>query len=227
MSIQSSKSDSVLETIGGLSFSQEFLAVATAIRDSLVLVTGVHANDVTNQTEIREGTGFCVDARGYFLTALHYLTEAETIYLVKGVDLIAATIVASDADLDLVLLKTVGADREFASLVFAEEALSVEDLVCGVGFAAGRLVVAPLAFLASYQGRFVDGVDPNQPGLSCPALPSAAWFIGESLALEGLSGGPLLNEAGLVVGITEMGDGENFVVGTTAGDAIRFIAAHI
>jgi len=220
-----STSSAAFETVGELLLSPDYSETVARSFVSLALVTASTQDGKLVHT--REGTGFCLDERGYYLTALHYLAGADSIFLALGAGEIAfADMIAFDEQLDLALLK-VQSKSKLQALRLASAPLQPGDLACGVGYPANRFAVTAAAYLVCYQGCFVEGVDPEQEGVECPALPSGLWFIGGRLSLEGFSGGPMLNEDGEVVAITEMGDGESFAVGTSALDIARFLLGKI
>jgi S1-C subfamily serine protease len=214
-----------VETVGGIELSPEFAAMALRASQSIVMLTAVTEED--SKIHMREGTAFCIDERGYFLTALHYTSGCTSSYIFVGAQILHMELVAADVDLDLALFAVKNPTSKFVPLQFAEAGLKQKDLVIGLGYPGGRLSVSLVAYVAGYQGQFVGGIDPNQPGIECPSLPAAAWFIGEAMDLEGFSGGPMLNEEGLVVAVTEMGDGDVFVAGTTAAGAVKFLSTSL
>jgi S1-C subfamily serine protease len=180
-------------------------------------------------TQMMEGTSFCVDERGFFLTACHYVKGCTNSYIVFGGDIVSTMLVAVDQELDLALFVVKKLEHKFVPLHLSQAALEKNEVVIGLGFLPGLEGLSPAAFMAGYQGQLVNGADPQAPAVDCPALPSGAWFIGAGVELpDGFSGGPMLNEAGLVVAVTEMGDKNGLVVaGTTAADTLKFLAAHL
>jgi len=212
-------------TVGCIDLSPEFAEMVARVSPSVAMLTAIAEEN--QQTHMQEGTSFCVDERGFFLTAHHYVVGSSSSYILLGAEVVPTKLVAVDEKLDLALFVVKKLDRIFVPLRLSGAALEKNDLAVGVGFPAGRLIISLAAFVVGYQGQFVNGEDPRQPGIECPALPSAAWFIGDEIELSGFSGGPMLNVDGLVVAVTEMGDGGMFVAGTTAADVLTFLAANL
>ena len=214
-----------VHTVGGIGLSPEFAALVMQASPSVALITS--ATEAGSQTHLQEGTSFCVDTRGFFLTAFHHVKGSSSWYIFTGGGVVPLTLVAVEEKLDLALFKVKQSQCQFVPLELATLPLEKDELVVGVGFQAGRLIVSPAAYVACYQGQFVDGTDPQQPRVSCPTLPGAAWFIVDGIDLSGFSGGPLLNAGGKVVAVTEMGDGDMFIAGTSAQDVLNFLAANL
>jgi S1-C subfamily serine protease len=223
MNIQASAAS--LTTVGGIELSDQVTEMVIRASPSVAMLTAVTEAD--GKTHMNEGTSFCVDERGFFLTAFHYVMGSSSSYIFLGAEVVPTTLVAVDEDLDLALFVVKKLDRLFVPLSLSTVPLGKDDLAIGVGYPAGQLSASLAAYVVGYQGQFVNGVDPNQPGIECPRLPTAAWFIGDGVELSGFSGGPMLSEDGLVVAVTEMGDGDVFVAGTTAADARQFLASHL
>lgn len=215
----------LVHTVGSIELSPDFSDMVMQASPSIAMFTACTMSD--GKTNMRSGTSFCVDERGFFLTALHYVQGSSYSFILVGSDIIPMLLVAVDEELDLALFVVKSLDRKFIPLRLCSTAPEKSEIVVGAGFPAVGLTVALAAYVVGYQGQFVNGQDAEQPGIECPALPTAAWFIGGEVDLSGFSGGPMLNENGLVVAVTEMGDGDVFVAGTTAADALRFLGAKL
>ncbi|GEM_PF-3363424 len=168
------------------------------------------------------GTSFCLDEHGLFLTARHVVEGHLSSFIVLD-RLYDTELVAVDEEQDLALVEVKDRTCEFSPLHLLAASLVRDELVIGLGYPAGRLAISLSGYVAMYHGRFVDGVDPDAPNITCPALPQAVYFLGAGLDLAGFSGGPVLNEAGAVVAVTSTGDGDAFVAGAGAEGVRGFV----
>ena len=137
---------------------------------------------------LSSGTGFFVRSDGYVLTAWHVVDGAQSITLVNGENHWPASVVVSDKANDIAVLKTVAAPP--GVLAFAP---AVRPAVGSRAFTLGF----PNPDLQGMEPKYTEGTissltgiqgDPRHYQISTPLQP-------------GNSGGPLLNDAGEVVGL--------------------------
>ena len=135
------------------------------------------------------GTGFLIDAEGHILTNHHVIEGAErlTVKLADGRSL-HASVVGSDPDTDIALIKVDGAGVLPHALLGDSNALRVGEWVCAIG--------NPLAYehtvtvgVVSFIGRKL-----FDSSLDNYIQTDAAISVGNS-------GGPLINSRGQVIGI--------------------------
>ncbi|MBN2495521.1 MAG: serine protease, partial [Deltaproteobacteria bacterium] len=142
------------------------------------------------------GTGFFVDERGRILTSAHVLAgivDARRISVLHGGRPLQARIVWTDRDCDLAVL-SVDAGK-IRPMRLAEAAPRLGERVFAVGFPYVDVFTDHLPAFSSgnlagtgrsidYEGRQVD-----------------ALLLTDAFVADGCSGGPLLNEAGEVIGV--------------------------
>jgi hypothetical protein len=163
---------------------------------SLDWARGVYARSVDSVVIVdaggRMGTGFCMFAPEYILTALHVVDDATSIRVesTRGHRRSARVVTYSEAD-DLALLRL---DRPFEHIapLPLERAASIGDGVVVIGH--------PLALLAREE--------PKLRGLLAWSLSngivgavSSSWLQTNAALNPGTSGGPVLNRDGRVVGV--------------------------
>jgi serine protease Do len=136
------------------------------------------------------GSGIIVDPAGYILTNNHVVEDASriTVRLRDEVEL-PATVVGTDPDTDLALLR-VNAATKLPAVTFGDsEAVQPGHLVLALGSPFG-FNNSVSAGIVSAKGRDIPGAEPFQ------------HFIQTDAAIHpGNSGGPLVNMAGEVIGI--------------------------
>lgn len=177
-------------------------------------------------TESAVGTAYCVDKRGYFVTALHVVQGQINSFIVMQ-QLFETRIVAVDEENDLALMQVVEPHGDFTPISFATR-VSDGEIVGGLGYPDRGLSVELCSYLARYAGPVVDGVGPNGLILDGDILQSALSFAGGEAHTAGYSGGPIVNEEGEVVASTMKGDDElGFIIGPSASDIVAFINQHI
>lgn len=156
-----------------------FAPVVVAV--CLLWVLAACADDLTSL-----GSGFIVDPRGYVITNEHVVHRAKTVeVIIKGREVLPATILSVDQDHDLALLK-VDADRPLVALPLGHSAeVKRQEVVLALGFPFGE------GSITTTSGRIVSirTEDANQ------------LIVTDAVANPGNSGGPLLNEKGEVVGV--------------------------
>jgi putative serine protease PepD len=141
------------------------------------------------------GSGFVVDARGHVVTNHHVVRGAArvTLSLLDGTSF-PAQVVATDAANDLALLRA----------AIPEEKLVVVRLGDSDAVQPGEPAVAvgsPFGFEHSITAGIVSAVDRRSGGRQ----PITGLIQTDAAVNPGNSGGPLVNAAGVVIGITTMG----------------------
>ena len=132
------------------------------------------------------GSGFFVSANGYLVTNNHVVKNARRLKVKTGSGIFPATVVRTDPDEDLALLKVEG---HFQPLAIASSDAQLGDAVFTIGF--------PDIALQGTQPKYTDGKisslagirdDPTEYQISVPVQP-------------GNSGGPLVDMNGSVKGV--------------------------
>ncbi len=179
-----------------------------------------------DHTESSVGTAYCVNKRGFFVTALHVVAGQLSSFI--SMDGIYETrIVAVDLTNDLALMQVVGHHGLFEPVVFAA-GVGDGEIVGGLGFPDRGLSVELCSYLARYAGPVINGVGPNGLILEGDILKSALSFAGGEAHTQGYSGGPIVNERGEVVASTMKGDDDlGFIIGPSAASIGAFVSAHI
>ncbi|MFT5127313.1 MAG: serine protease Do, partial [Rhodothermales bacterium] len=166
---------------GSMSAAEIAKELAAKVRDAIVDVSFLDRDgDVAGQ-----GSGFVVDANGLIATNLHVIGEARPIRVRFADDSVAEVveITASDKNLDLAVIRVERTGLQTVPLGSAEDLADGEPIVAlGNPHGLSHSVVAGVLSGT----RDIDGVDMLQ--LAIPIEP-------------GNSGGPVLNEAGEVLGI--------------------------
>lgn len=136
------------------------------------------------------GTGFFINDDGYLLTNQHVLSSCDTNIMVYGTNMSAgAELVASDPVHDLALLKSDFASGAAASFSSFKAPLNIGDPVVVLGF-PGQSWQVHEAVLS--QAKIIDTKGPNG---------DENWLQFTDSLRHGNSGGPLLDEAGNVIGV--------------------------
>ncbi len=168
-------------------------------KDSLVRVA---SSAEETSRDVRICSGFVV-ARNRVQTAAHCLSEGR-----QTIDGESATLIAVSAELDLALFS---AKTNKHSLVFAHEIPELYSEVFGLGFAFG--FTEPVALFSRVQLWNYAPTANAFPGL----LTQGDW-------IHGMSGGPVLDLQGYVVGIMQRTH-EGLGYGVSAPTIIRFLQA--
>lgn len=153
------------------------------------------------------GTGVITNSAGDILTALHVVDDAETINIVFADGTRAtAEVMNSDPENDIAVLSADGRPEvTVAAVMGAGSSLQVGDPVFAVG--------NPLGLTGSLSSGVVSGIGRNIPLEDETRLDGLIQF--DAAVNPGNSGGPLLNEAGQVVGVVTAlanpGDDASFV----------------
>ncbi len=183
---------------------------------SSTLASALAAGTTPSAPLVRSGTAFFVSSAGYLLTSAHVVAACRRISLWQPQrppqD---AKLVALDAARDLALLSTSGA-RAAAALLPRRPALPTGSSVTVIGY--GLVPDNPEAAVLT-EGTVV--------GMA--AVPSGRRvLVIEASLREGNSGGPVLDEAGILRGmiIGQFVARPDESVAVPAGDIKRFLAAH-
>lgn len=134
-----------------------------------------------------EGTGFALNNNGYFLTSLHMVNNADSVFVMdEEKNSYHATVVLTDARLDIAILKIEkDSAGKFSNVpyVFKNASADIGEKVFTLGFPAEDIVYGE-GTIASLKGS----ADTAMYQISIPINP-------------GNSGGPLFDEQGNVVGL--------------------------
>ncbi len=139
---------------------------------------------------VATGTCFAVSADGLVATAHHVVAGAKRLRVAfVGGDFMDATIVTATAATDLAILRVSGVRQEVYLPLGAPGDLGVGDRVFTIGF--------PVTSILGEEPKYTDGVVSSLSGVQ-----GEATLLQITVPVQpGNSGGPLLNEAGEVVGI--------------------------
>ncbi len=159
------------------------------------------------------GSGFIVSSEGYVVTNEHVVTEVsegadyDIIVVVPGYDIpINATLVGTDVQTDIAVLKLDGQEEEFPYVTLGDsDMLQVGELVVAIGNPLGRLQGTVTVGVVSALDRQI-----NNNGYTLDLLQTDASIN------SGNSGGPLINSFGEVIGVTNAkistGEGLGFAI---------------
>lgn len=139
------------------------------------------------------GTGVITNAAGDILTALHVVNEADSINVVFADGTRStAEVVSSDPDSDIAVLRADGSpDVIVPAVMGASRTLRIGDPILAVG--------TPLGLTGSLSSGVVSGLNRRIPTGDETQLEGLIQF--DAAVNPGNSGGPLLNNAGQVVGV--------------------------
>jgi serine protease Do len=177
----------------------DFRPVVVAVMPSVVSVTTevVTSNFLgRNYTEITAGSGILIDGNGYIATNNHVVEDADSIYveLADG-QTFPAAIVGTDTMSDLAVIKIETTDLPYA-LWGNSSSLSVGQWVLAIGNALGEGITATEGIVSRLNvSMSVDDIE----GTTLYGLIQTTAPVN-----PGNSGGPLVNMAGEVVGITSI-----------------------
>jgi len=178
--------------------------------------------DVTGNGFTAGGTGFFVDARGYVLTNQHVVNGAISINVTLMDDTSSsATVVGSDSNRDLAMLKLSTSRTDFPVLTLASSANAVlgEDVITG-GFPLGTDLPGPASFNQGILSAFR-----NYSGLN--------YLQFDANINPGNSGSCMVNGNGDVLGIVVAGilpatiDAEAINLAIPIDEAKTFITANV
>lgn len=161
---------------------------------------------VTIQTSNGSGSGFIVSGDGLIVTSWHVIAGAGTLtaVLAGGTEL-AATVLSTDETHDIALLDV--AATGLPPLALATNAVEIGQAVIAAGTALGEFPDTITVGVISGLDRSIDvGVGRSARSLSGVLQTDAALN-------PGMSGGPLLNLAGQVVGVNTAVAGNAYGIG--------------
>lgn len=171
--------------------NRALVQLAATARPAIVQIR-VNGQDNNNQSQGSRGSGFFIDPEGYILTAQHVVDKAKEIE-VRSADgqRLAAKLVVADSQLDLALLK-IQSEKEMPVLALGDsERVRVGDLAAVFSYPFGRESSMNLGVI-SRAGR----IYPDSAGYEFMQTDAGAY--------PGVSGAPLLNNQGHVVGMITM-----------------------
>ncbi len=132
------------------------------------------------------GSGFFVTADGFFLTNFHVVKDSSQVKLKTNSGFVDATVISTDPDNDLALLKAKG---KFSPVRFQQNRnVRLGQTVFTVGF--------PRPDLQGFSPKVTRGVVSSQNGM----MDDIRHFQFDASIQPGNSGGPIANEKGEVVG---------------------------
>jgi S1-C subfamily serine protease len=174
-----------IQSITTVTASQQSVNIAKIVEPAVVRL------DVAGARFTAAGSGFIVDSRGYILTNQHVIDQTTriTATLLDGTS-ISATVVASDANRDIALLKLTTTRTGFPTVVLGTSSNAIvgqEVLACG--FPLGPDLPGPATFTKGIISAFRTYDGWNYLQTDTPINP-------------GNSGGCLVDLSGNVLGIT-------------------------
>ena len=194
----SSPAEGSLTAVGGVAVATRVAADAAA---SVVTIateqTGVFDPFTGSAGSTGSGSGFVVSADGLILTNNHVINGASTITVTfENGRQVAATVVASDAQLDLALVRV--ASTGLTPLALGDSSkLIVGEVAIAIGSPLGTFSDTITQGIVSGLGRTIDVGD----GVSRRTTHLTGLIQTDAAINPGNSGGPLLDAAGKVIGI--------------------------
>lgn len=186
--------ESIIEAIASATPPAAFSAdVYQAILPSLVFIRATDRETV-EEDAVGVGAGVVVNENGDILTALHVVSEALEIEVAYADgSLVKATVIASEPDNDIALLRPNQSPELIVPAVLGNpNAMRIGD----EAFAVGN----PLGLAGSMSAGIISGFNRSLPaGDGDPKLEGLIQF--DAAVNPGNSGGPLLNRNGQVIGI--------------------------
>ncbi len=177
---------------------------------------GVVSIQVAGASGSGQGTGFVIDTQGHIVTNYHVVkTEGNIeVHFVSGVKSYA-TIVGTDMDSDLAVLKVDVDAKELVPLAFGDsDQVKVGQTVAAIGNPYGLKGTMTVG-VVSARGRTLDSMRQATTG---GYFSSADTIQTDALINPGNSGGPLLNLQGEVVGVNQAIRSSGI---TSSGDVIN------
>ena len=176
--------------------SRAFVRLADAVRPAIVQIRmtadQVNLKSDAPQPQGSRGSGFIIQPSGYILTAQHVIEKAKDIEIrLADTHRLPAKVVASDAQMDLALLK-VQSDRELPILALGDsDKIKVGEMAVVLGYPFGRESSMSVGII-------------SRPGRTYHDSASYEFIQTDAGAYPGGSGGPLLNSKGHVIGMITM-----------------------
>lgn len=183
------------------------LLEASKVLSNKKVIARVKPAVVYMETDTGSGSGIIIDANGYILTNAHVVadTNSATIKLADGRSLFG-NVVGRDENIDVALVKIDASGLPIAAL---GDSNSVEqgDRVFAMGY--------PLGIEGDVD--FKDGTLSRRQDIK-----GIAYLEISAQILPGNSGGPLVNQAGEVIGINTFVLGARKLGGTLVGETLKF-----
>jgi len=158
---------------------------------------------VLSDGKMVSGTAFCINDDGYFLTNAHVVDGAKSVHALKSSGSFDVDVVVRDDTIDLAILKISGAGLE--PLTFAtRDKIKVTDRVASIGFpgaADNNENMDELTTVTINSGIIGKFGKTNLSIKNRKSGPMSPIVQHDAAVNHGNSGGPLVNECGLVVGI--------------------------
>lgn len=174
--------------------------LAKAVRSSVALVLPKGVRNMTAR-----GSGFCVEYPSsqnstYLITAAHVAAPGFDVQVILNNQTAAATVVGRNVTLDLALLQTTPAIAGVRSLEIASEFPLVGTTTFALGYPAMNLLEGP----AVTRG-IVCGIANGFALPDSETLPTSTSFVVTDAGMSGgMSGGPLIDSTGTVVGVNAL-----------------------
>jgi S1-C subfamily serine protease len=211
-----------LAIVGHEQLNQPLIDALTMVSSSV----GVMLVDKDDIADSMHGSAFCVDARGLFMTAFHYLRGFRTATLLLDREY-AAEPVAVDEEKDLALF-SINPATPLQPLRFAASLPAPGTNLVGVGHVMREGYVALGAYAVSYLDRLEAVISAeSRADIDPERLECSLVMVGSGLNIPGFSGGPLLNALGQVEALTSGGDGDSYVTAISAAAAQELTAWYV
>ncbi len=181
-----------VKTVNGLTKMEPNEVYASTVNSTVSINCSATSTNIFGQTtqSASSGSGFIITKDGYVVTNHHVVSDASSIKvtLYNG-DTYDATLIGSDSDYDVAVLKINAEDLQPVTLGDSAD-VNVGDYVLAIGNPLGELTFSMSQGIVSSCNRAinVDGTPFNMIQVDCSINP-------------GNSGGPLMNLYGEVVGI--------------------------
>jgi S1-C subfamily serine protease len=158
--------------------------IASLVSPAVVLI------NVSGKNFVAAGSGFIVDNRGYVVTNQHVIADANSIRVTLNTgDSYEANLIDSDAIKDMAVLKLLSDRTDFPTIKLGSASNAVVgESVMAVGYPIGLELTGP----ASYTNGIVSAI--REFGGILYIQTDAAFNTGNS-------GGPLINQQGMVLGM--------------------------
>ena len=184
-------------SVSAMSFSQDHVATEV-VKNSMDAVVLLVVSDPTGK-DVALGSGFIVSSDGRVVTNFHVVKDAKRAIakMANGAYFPVESVLATDPDRDLALIKLPGRNLPFLSLADSDK-LAIGEHVFAIG--------SPLGLQNTVSDGIVSAVREEKAGTD--------WIQTTAPASPGNSGGPLLRNDGSVVGVitwgARMGQNLNF-----------------
>ena len=170
--------------------NRAFVNLASESRPAIVQIRVTSAEN--SQSQGSRGSGFFIDPEGYILTAQHVIDKAKEIEVRTAAgQRLAARLVVADSQLDLALLKTQSEPDTTVLVLGDSDRVQVGDLAVVFSYPFGRESSMSLGII-------------SRAGRTYPDSAAYDFIQTDAGAYPGVSGSPLLNSQGHVVGMITM-----------------------